>query len=117
MSDADMLVASWGMEDGRTDAGRAIAPSGYDWDGAYPEFDQRMRTHGLVEKSALNGDVAGYAERVIGSHDYAADGRTPVWIRERFGFARERAHTLARLGVRDALREGRAEASAVRKAS
>ncbi len=115
--DADMLVASWGMEDGRADAARVDAPSCYAWDVEYPEFEQRMRAHGLAEKSAWGGHVAGYAERMIGSHHFAADTRTPVWIRERFGFTGERAAVLARLGVRDAPVQTGIDGSMVRKAS
>ncbi len=115
--DADMLVASWGMEDGRADAARVDAPSCYAWDVEYPEFERRMRAHGLAEKSLWGEDAAGYAERAIGSHDYATDVRTPEWIRERFGFAGERAAVLARLGVRDGPGQKRMNGSIVRKAS
>ena len=115
--DSDMLVASWGMEDGRADSASVDAPHCYAWDVEYPEFEQRMRAHGLAEKSVWGGDVAGYAERAIGSHDYAGDARTPVWIRERFGFAGERNGVLARLGVRDAPTRTKVDDSMVRKAS
>ena len=115
--DTDMLVASWGMEDGRADAGRTDAPSCYAWDDLYPEFHSRMREHGLMEKLGWNVDAAGYAERVIGSHDLKHDERTPAWIRERFGFAGEREIALRRLGVVDAWAPTRERAMDVRMAA
>lgn len=102
VQDADMLVASWGMEDGRADAARPDAPRRYEWDGLYPEFHRRMRDHGLMQKLPWNEDPGGYAEQVIGSHDLKHDLRTPEWIRERFGFAGDRAVAMRRLGVVEA---------------
>lgn len=100
-SDADMLVASWGMEDGRRDALRAHAPSMYAWDAPYPEFEARLRAHGLSEKPSWTGGDAGFAEGVVGAHDFAADARTPKWIRERLEFAGDRRRVLERIGVPD----------------
>lgn len=116
-ADADMLVASWGMQDGRADATGRDAPNQYSWDEEYPELEARMRAHGIREKPAWNEDATGYAERVIGSHDLARDARTPVWIRERFGFAGDRATALRRLGVRDALGATPEHSQSVRRAA
>ncbi len=100
--DADFLLAMWGMLDGHADAGRADAPTHYDWNAAYPGLLERMRAHGLAEKRMLEGSARGFAERVIGAHDFGADVCTPVWMRKRFGFEGDRGRVLARMGVAEA---------------
>ena len=97
--DADYLVASWGLRDGREDARGAGAPARYDWDGAYPGLVERMRAAGIGEKAAWGAEAGGMAERVMAGHDFVWDRRTPQWIRERFGFASGAGHALERIGV------------------
>ncbi len=93
--DDDFRVALWGIEDGVRDA--AAGPArGYDWFGEWPEFDRRMREHGLREKPELTGELDGnggaaFADRLIRAHDWPADDRTPRWIREALQGGREAA--------------------------
>ena len=90
--DADCVVASWGLQEGRADAIRAggsigSGPAHYDWEGEYPELDGRMLAAGIREKPAWSGrEAVRYADQVIAAHDYACDLRTPLWIRDRLGF-------------------------------
>jgi hypothetical protein len=98
-TDADYLVAFWGLRDGYADAARPGAPSQYDWDGHFPEYNERLLSTRLSEKPAWPCAALGLAECVMATHDYMGDNRTPRWIRERFGFSSGPAHALQRIGI------------------
>lgn len=87
LGDADCVVASWGLAEGRADAIRGCGPAHYDWGATYPELDSRLHLAGMTEKSSWSGrDAAAYADQVIADHEYVTDLRTPVWIRDKMGF-------------------------------
>lgn len=86
--DPESRVALWGIDDGVRDAATGAFGAGYDWCAEWPEFADRMRSQGLKERPTMDvHGAAGYAARVLAAHDYAADMRTPAWIRERLEFA------------------------------
>ncbi len=96
--DDDARVAVWGLLDGAADARRPDPPPPqYDWMGAYPEFDTRMRDADLREKLPLDRPLSSThaLDRML-EFDYALDTRTPQWIRTIGGFARGPAEARAR---------------------
>jgi hypothetical protein len=98
-ADPDFLVARWGLLDGRDDALDPAAPLHYDWNTEHARFTDRLAAHGLVEKPSLSGSASGMAERLMAAHDYAADRRTPQWVRDRYGFSAGTDHSLRLLGL------------------
>ncbi|MBY0262361.1 MAG: hypothetical protein K2Q20_08445 [Phycisphaerales bacterium] len=99
--DPEYLVASWGLEDGRRDAlSSGGSPAHYDWDAKYPELDDRLTRAGMTEKGPLGlHEARGLADRLMASHEYVADRRTPKWIRDKHGFAEGVSVAGARMGL------------------
>ncbi len=85
LGDKDHLVALWGIEDGVADASRPTSErhESYNWFAEWPEYDRRVRDHGLTEKEHFDPrSSTGYADCVIEAHRLDIDTRTPKWIRE-----------------------------------
>jgi hypothetical protein len=79
--DADFRVALWGIQDGVADASNGVTRE-YDWFAEYPEFERRLNEAGMREKPPMMPSAAiGLADRLVNTHAWPTDDRTPRWIR------------------------------------